>query len=166
MIDIQRIRDDLEGAKQALARKRVEPSEVDRLAEVDRRWRDATNKADSNRAQVKELSRQVGTANREGDKAKAGDLAEQSRALGEQQKQLDADVDRLAAERHDLLLRIPNFPSDDALDGAGEDDNRVVRVEQYDPDSYQPHQRVPHWEIGAELGILDVERATKISGSM
>ena len=42
----------------------------------------------------------------------------------------------------------------------------VLRVEDFDPDSYQPHQRVPHWDIGAELGILDLERGAKISGSM
>jgi seryl-tRNA synthetase len=41
-----------------------------------------------------------------------------------------------------------------------------VRVEGYDPDGYGPHQRVPHWEIGAELGILDLDRGAKIAGSM
>ena len=47
-----------------------------------------------------------------------------------------------------------------------EADNVVVRVVGYDPDGYGPHQRVPHWEIGTALGILDNERAAKISGSM
>ena len=41
-----------------------------------------------------------------------------------------------------------------------------MRVVDFDPDAYQPHQRVPHWDIGAELGILDLERGAKISGSM
>ncbi len=45
-------------------------------------------------------------------------------------------------------------------------DNPVVKVVGFDPESYQPHQRVPHWETGAALGILDNERAVKISGSM
>ena len=42
----------------------------------------------------------------------------------------------------------------------------MLRIEGYDPDAYGEHQRVPHWDIGTELGILDGERAAKISGSM
>ena len=42
----------------------------------------------------------------------------------------------------------------------------VLRIEGFDPDAYGPHQRVPHWDIGTELGILDGERAAKIAGSM
>ena len=66
----------------------------------------------------------------------------------------------------DLLLRIPNLPVDLTPDGDGPDDNVVLRVDAPDPSSYAEHQRVPHWEVGAALGILDLERATKISGSM
>ena len=64
------------------------------------------------------------------------------------------------------LLRLPNLPSEDAPDGASEDDNVVVRTVGYEPGRYAPYQRVPHWEVGAELGILDLERGAKISGSM
>ena len=66
----------------------------------------------------------------------------------------------------ELLLRTPNVPSDDCPDGAGEQDNVVLRTEGYDADAYGAHQRVPHWDIGAELGLLDGERAAKIAGSM
>ena len=66
----------------------------------------------------------------------------------------------------DALLGIPNLPSADAPDGAGEADNVVLRTHGYDPTAYGDHQRVPHWDIGAELGLLDNERAVKISGSM
>ena len=90
----------------------------------------------------------------------------ESRALGDEEKALDVEVERIEAEVRDLLLRTPNLPADDCPDGAGEADNVVLRVEGYDPDSYAAHQRVPHWDIGTELGILDGERAAKISGSM
>ena len=65
-----------------------------------------------------------------------------------------------------MLLRIPNLPSDDAPDGLSEAENVVLRVEHFDPESYAEHQRVPHWETGEQLGILDVERAVRMSGSM
>ncbi|MEZ5145363.1 MAG: serine--tRNA ligase [Acidimicrobiales bacterium] len=61
---------------------------------------------------------------------------------------------------------MPNLPSPDAPDGAGPEDNPVLRVVGFEPDGYAAHQRVPHWEVGTELGILDLERAVKISGSM
>jgi seryl-tRNA synthetase len=61
---------------------------------------------------------------------------------------------------------LPNLPAAECPDGDGEADNVVVRVEGPAPDSYQPYQRVPHWEVAEQLGILDVERAVKLSGSM
>src|SRR3546814_11972262 len=88
----------------------------------------------------------------------------QSRALGDQEKALDVEVSALTDEVRDLLLRTPNVPADDCPDGAGEADNVVLRTEGYDAAAYDEHQRLPHWDIGAELGILDGERAAKISG--
>ncbi|HSH61556.1 MAG TPA: serine--tRNA ligase, partial [Acidimicrobiales bacterium] len=78
----------------------------------------------------------------------------------------DAEAAAVESELRDLMLRIPNLPAEDAPDGSSEADNVVLRVEGYDPEAYRSHQRVPHWEIGAALGILDLERGAKISGSM
>ena len=61
---------------------------------------------------------------------------------------------------------MPNLPHTDAPDGETEDDNVVVNGPHHLLDEYPEHQRVPHWETGAALGILDNERAIKISGSM
>jgi seryl-tRNA synthetase len=63
-------------------------------------------------------------------------------------------------------LRLPNLPADDCPDGETEHDNVVVRTHGREPADHDEHQRVPHWEIGEQLGILDVERAAKMSGSM
>jgi seryl-tRNA synthetase len=103
---------------------------------------------------------------REQRKDEATELQEQSRLLGAEEKALDRRAEELESELREQLLRIPNLPAADCPDGAGEDDNVVVRVEQYDPTSYAEHQRVEHWVIGEELGILDVERGVKMSGSM
>jgi len=72
----------------------------------------------------------------------------------------------IESQVRDVLLRLPNLPADNAPDGAGEDDNVIMRVENFDSDSYGTHQRIPHWDIGSQLGILDLERGAKISGSM
>ena len=65
-----------------------------------------------------------------------------------------------------MLLRIPNLPHPDAPNGASDHDNPLVSGPHHLPAQFTDHQRVPHWEIGAALGILDNERAVKISGAM
>ena len=63
-------------------------------------------------------------------------------------------------------MSIPNFPHVDAPDGAGDHDNPVVKGPIGLASHFPDHQRVPHWDTATELGILDNERATKISGAM
>ncbi|MDQ4097156.1 MAG: serine--tRNA ligase, partial [Actinomycetota bacterium] len=70
-----------------------------------------------------------------------------------------------AAELREVLLGIPNVPADDAPDGAGPDENVVLRTVG-DVRTWAEHQRVPHWEIGAALGILDLPAGARLSGSM
>ena len=166
MIDIRRLRADPDGVKAALARRSVDLGDIDRAIELDRRERDAIAERDDVRNRVKTLSREVGALRKAGDIAGAEAVQAQSRALGETERELESLVADIAAELHLILLDTPNLPSDEAPDGAGPEDNPVVRVVGYDSDAYEPHQRVPHWDIGAELGILDLERAAKLSGSM
>jgi seryl-tRNA synthetase len=166
MIDIRLVRSDPEGVRSALARKGVDPAEVDRLAALDARLRELTARRDEIRARIRSMSREVAAAKRGGDVAAAERLAAESRALGEEEAACGREVDAVAADLRDLLLRIPNLPAAEVPDGAGAADNPVVWVRDFDPDAYGPHQRVPHWEIGANLGLLDLEAGAKIAGSM
>jgi seryl-tRNA synthetase len=166
VIDLRRLREDLAGVKAAIARRGIETSDVDRAAELDDHRRRTANERDGLRARVNALSKQVGQARRAGDMEKAEALSDESRQVGEALARLDAETAEAERTLTDLLLRIPNTPADEAPDGASETDNVVLRIEGFDPDAYRDHQRVPHWEIGAALGILDLERGAKISGSM
>src|SRR5690606_25864170 len=163
---IRLIRTEPEAAKAALARRGDDTSTIDRLLELDAERRALTAERDELRAAVNALSKQVGELFRDGKRDEAEALKEESRKSGEREKELDARVDELDAELRDQLLRLPNLPSPDAPDGASEADNVVLRTEGYDPDAYGEHQRVPHWDIAEELGLLDTERATRISGAM
>ena len=168
MIDVRRIRSDLDGVRTALAR-RGDPgvvADVEAVAELDERQRRLIVERDDVRARIKTLSKDVGRLRKDGDAERAEALQAESRALGEQEADLAAQHDALAEEIRGILLRIPNLPSPDVPDGAGPDDNVVLRVHGYEPDAYAEHQRVPHWEIAEQLGILDAERAVKLSGSM
>jgi seryl-tRNA synthetase len=167
MIDVRRLRTEFDAVHAAMARRGDDSADqLGQARDLDARQRDIVAERDALRAQVKNLSKEVGGLRRDGRNDEAEVLQAQSRDLGAREAALDADEAAVAADLRDLLLRIPNGPSPDAPDGAGDADNPVLRVEGFDPEAYGDHQRVPHWEIGAELGILDIERAVKISGSM
>jgi len=167
MIDIRLVRTDPDLVRAALERRGPgSGAVVDELADLDRRARDGSARVDEHRAEIKRLSQLVGSARRAGDTEQAEELAVRSRSLTDALKVLDAEADQTRATLRDLLLRTPNLPAHDAPDGRSEADNLVLRVEGYDPAAYGEHQRVPHWETGAALGILDLEHGARISGSM
>jgi seryl-tRNA synthetase len=166
MIDIRLAREHPDVVTAALVRRGVQRSEVQRLVDADIRSRQAVGRRDELRAQVKDLSRQVAEARRSGEGDRAAELAERSRALGEEEKAADSEATAAQAEVRELLLWLPNLPSPEAPDGVGEADNVVVRCWPGTARIYGEHQRFPHWEVGAALGILDLERGAKLSGSM
>ncbi len=167
MIDQRLLRTDLDGVRAAMGRRSAAlVADVDRAAQLDTRLRDVTGERDELRARVNALSREVGQARRDGDTETAERLQAESRALGVTEKEL-ADVhDRVEGEVRELLLEIPNLPHPDAPDGASDADNPVVNGPHGLPDAFPDHRRVPHWEAATALGILDNERAVKISGAM
>jgi seryl-tRNA synthetase len=167
MLDLRRLRSEPDAVRAALSRRGDDAvAHLDRIIELDVRQREVAKARDDVRARVKVLSKEVGQLRAKGDREAAEIKMAESRSRGQDEKQLDAAANMLGAELRDLLLRTPNPPSADAPDGTSETDNLVLRTEGYDPDTYREHQRVPHWDIGAELGILDPERAVKISGPM
>ena len=166
MIDIRLLRSDPEAVKAALARRGEDTSGLDQIIELDARQRALAEERDQVRNEVNTISKEVGVLHRDGKAAEAVELQARSRDLGDREDTLASEVDMLADEIRDALLRVPNLPSADAPDGLTEANNVLVRHEHWDPDAYGEHQRVPHWEIAEQLGLLDVERGTKLSGSM
>jgi len=166
VIDIRLLRTDPEAVKSAIARRGEDTSGLERVVELDARQRQLAEERDDVRNEVNTISKEVGGLHRDGKAGEAAELQAQSRELGARAEALSADVDGLADEIREILLRVPNIPSDDTPEGLTEADNVLVRHEHWDPDAYGEHQRVPHWEIGEELGLLDVARGTKLSGSM
>jgi seryl-tRNA synthetase len=167
MLDLRRIRTEPEAVAAALARRGPGVSDVvDRILALDAEQRRVSAERDEVRSRVKAVSKDVGRLRGQGNVDEAEAKMAESRELGEREKGLTADADRLGDDIRDLLLATPNTPSADAPDGGGELDNVVLRTEGYDPGAYGEHQRVPHWDIGEQLGLFDFARATKISGSM
>jgi seryl-tRNA synthetase len=172
VIDIRVLRADPDAVKAALARRGVEASEVDAVLEADAAWSARVAKAEAMRAEVKDLSRQVGQARKAGDDTRAAELSARSRQLGEDEGVAAAEAAELLERRQTGLLYLPNIPAEDAPDGIGESDNVEVRRWWPGQDAGRPEpgraagQEVPHWEIGESLQILDMERGARLAGSM
>jgi len=166
MLDPRRLRTELDAVKAGLGRRGLDLAEIERAAELEAKHRMLTTRANELRAAVRVLSGEVGRARKAGDVAGAEAKAAESRALGDEEKLVSAEADVVAEGLRQILLHTPNLPADDCPDGAGADDNVVVRVEGFDAGAYGDHQRVPHWEVGPALRILDLERGAKLSGSM
>ena len=168
VIDIRLIRNDFDGVRAALARRGDSSilESLDRVVELDVRSREIISERDELRARVKSISKDVGMLRRDGKVDEAEAKQAESRTIGEQASQLDADFETVNGRIRDELLAIPNIPHEAAPDGASDADNPVIRGPVGVLDAYPEHQRVPHWETATELGILDNERAVKISGAM
>ena len=166
MLDLRRIRNEPDVVRAGLGRRGADTGVVERVLDLDERQRAIAAERDDVRARVNAASKEIGALYREGRGDEAEALKAESKASGEREKELAAQAEASAEELRQLLLRIPNLPSPDAPDGSSEADNVVLRTHGPAPETFAEHQRVPHWVIGEELGILDNERAVKISGSM
>jgi len=168
VIDVRLLRNDPTAVKAALAR-RGKPEIIEQLdaaIALDGQLRDITAQRDASRARVNELSKLVGAARRDGENEAAEKLQTESRTLGDDEKALAEAFETVQAQLRDIMLRIPNLPHDDAPDGVNDQDNPLVKGPINLPAEFSEHQRVAHWVVADELGILDNERAVKLSGAM
>ena len=168
MIDVRLLRTNLDGVRSALAR-RGKPDllvQVDEAVALDTQLREMSLERDTLRAEVNDLSKQVGALRRDKKNDEAEALMERSRAGGDRERVLQSEIDTVQDALQQIMLRIPNLPHPDAPNGAGDHENPIVKGPVNVPAAFGEHQRVPHWETATALGILDNERATKIAGAM
>ena len=165
MLDIRQLRADPEAVKAAAGRRGEDPGLLDEVISLDEQQRAATRQADELRAEVKRISKEVGALRSAGRGDEAAGLQDRSRELGGQAQARAAEADELADQIRHRLLMVGNLPAEDCPDGSGPDDNVVAKAVG-DPGSAGEHQRVPHWETGADLGLLDTDRAVRMSGAM
>jgi seryl-tRNA synthetase len=171
MIDLAQLRREPVIVKAALARRGFSSTTVDEILTLDVEHRRLLQEAEGLRAEVKELSRRVGEARRNKDTAAAEELTAQSRLIGDREREATEAVEAVGASLREQLLLVPNIPAPEAPNGLDESQNVELRRWWVGMDEgarfpeYADHQRVPHWEIGTELGILDLESGVKIAGS-
>jgi seryl-tRNA synthetase len=162
MLDVREIRTNPEDVRRGLAR-RGDPdvtAVVDRILLLDEQRRAAVTTADALKGERNQVSREVGDIKRQGGEAE--DLIRRMRDVGDEIALLDARVAEVEAETERLLLATPNVPLPDVPDGDAEC-NAVVRV--WGEPLEHPFEARPHWELGEQLGLFDLPRGAKVTGS-
>jgi seryl-tRNA synthetase len=172
VIDLALVRGEPDALKAALVRRGVSGETIDDLVTLDLEHRKLLQESERLRAEVKELSRQVAEARRRRDDGRAEALSAASRALGDEERVARENTERVAQSLREILLGLPNLPDARVPDGYDDGDNVEFarwwpgRDEGAGPPTYAEHQRVAHWVVGAELGILDLEAGARLAGSM
>lgn len=176
MLDIRLVRDDPATVKKSLETRGIDPKCIDEICDLDARVRMASTRRDDLRAEINSLSKEIAQLMRSGGTEAADKRKERSRKIGSELSEIEVEAARLEEHRRDALLQLPNIPAEETPVGSSEADNVIVRWwsptrgmqhgSQVELPEYGEHQLKPHWEIGADLRILDLERAAKISGSM
>jgi seryl-tRNA synthetase len=162
VIDLKRLRQDPEGSRASLLRRRDPALGVllDELLGLDRRRRDMLVRVEALKAERNAASEEVARRKRSGEPA--DELMGRLKRSGEEVKQLDAELREVDAELDGRALGVPNFPLDDVPEGDASA-NRIVR--QFGDVPRLGFPAKPHWEIGAALGILDLPTGAKLAGS-
>jgi seryl-tRNA synthetase len=170
MLDLAFVRANLPLVEEKLRARNMDPAAVlGDFAAIDAHRRTAITSAENSKAQRNQLNEQIAMLRR--NRADVSAQMEETKRLKSQGEALEAAATAADDQLRAILQAIPNLPQDSVPVGKSEHDNRVEKVwdngEQ--PEDHTPAAHavpeLPHWEIGERLGILDFERAAKISGS-
>jgi seryl-tRNA synthetase len=162
VIDIKRLRQDPDGSRARLLRRGDESltGALESMLDLDRQRRELLVRVESLKAERNAASDEV--ARRKRAKQPADDLMDRLKTSGEEVRTLDLQLREIEAALDERALALPNFP----LDGVPQGDasaNRVVRTWGTPPVLDFPAR--PHWELGTQLGLLDLPAGVKIAGS-
>src|SRR5215468_5561720 len=160
MLDLAFVRSNLDHVAERLST-RGGSLPLDRFRELDKKRRAAITQAEQLKAHKNAESTKIGQLKREG--ADTAELQKTIRALGDQMADLDKQVEAVDQEFQELLVGLPNVPHESVPVGRSEDDNVEIRRHGTPPQfDFEPKA---HWDLGPELGILDFERAVKLTGA-
>ena len=140
---------------------RSNPPSLDRFQDLDARRRAVIHESEELKARRNYESTEIAGLRKQG--IDTAEKQQTLRALGDQIAALDEQKNALDKEHQDMLAGIPNLPHESVPVGRGAEDNVEVR-RCGEPRKFDFTPK-PHWELGAELGILDLERAAKVTGA-
>ncbi len=162
MLDLGFVREHLELVEEKLRQRGANPGELlGGFRELDSKRRAAITESEELKAKRNAVSEEIARLKKQGQDA--SDKIAQTKAWREQGESLEKQAGEYDAQLRDILARIPNLPHADVPVGKSADENVEVRRWGAPPKfAFEPK---PHWELGEQLGILDMGRAAKLSGA-
>jgi seryl-tRNA synthetase len=162
MLDLNFVRDNLPLVEEKLRQRGMDPAAVLKdFREVDTQRRQAITEAETSKAQRNKASEEIAKLKKSGQDASAA--MAQTKELRERISELEKTASDLDAQLREILAGIPNLPHASVPIGHSADDNVEVRCWGAPPKfDFTPK---PHWDLGSDLGILDLERAVKLTGA-
>jgi seryl-tRNA synthetase len=162
MLDIKFVRENLAVVKEKLAARGL-TGVLDNFERLDAQRRAKITQADNLKAERNRISQEIGQLMRAGERDQAEALKAQIKNLPDQIKQLDAEIADVQARLDEILSQIPNLPHDSVP--VGSDDTANLEVRQWGEPRRLDFEPKDHVDLGTALGILDTERAAKITGA-
>jgi seryl-tRNA synthetase len=162
MLDLSFVRDNLPMVEEKLRQRGMKPAEVlKNFAQIDAQRRQAITSAETMKAQRNRATEEIAKLKKSGQDASA--LIAETKELREHVEELGKAAEEYETRLQQILVGIPNIPHPSVPVGKSADDNVEVRRWGTPPTfDFAPK---PHWEIGEQLGVLDLERAAKITGA-
>ena len=162
MLDIELLRKDPEWVRERLStRDKAYAELVDKALELDRERRAILKEIERLRAERNAKSKEIGRLKKEG--KDTSELEAEVKNLRESIEKYEVELSEVETKLREVMLSIPNLPHESVP--VGEDESQNVEVRRWGKPREFNFQPKPHWEIGERLGIIDFERASKLSGS-
>jgi seryl-tRNA synthetase len=161
MLDLRYVVDHIDEVRIALARRNPQAvAPLDPITQLAAQRREAIGAAEQKAAERNAANKEMSKAPKQS--PEFAERRDQLRALSDEIKELEKRKDDIEAQITEILLGVPNLPDATTPTGASEADNPVIRTWGEKPSfSFEPKA---HWDIGPALGIIDFERAAKLSG--
>jgi seryl-tRNA synthetase len=163
MLDLHFVRENLDKVKQSLINRNFPTDSLEKFLELDAERRRVIAEADSLNAQRNRASKEIGELIKQGKHKEAEEKKLQVSEIKEKQSELERKRDIVESAMRTLLANLPNIPSDDVP--VGKDETANLEIRRWGEPRKFDFQPKDHVELGENLGILDLERASKIAGT-
>ncbi|MBM7614681.1 serine--tRNA ligase [Alkaliphilus hydrothermalis] len=161
MLDIKRIRADFDNIKAAMGKRGEKDFSLEEVIRLDDERKGLLQQVEQMKNEQNTVSKEIPKLKKEG--KDVSEIMAKMKELSGTIKSIDGEVKEVEEKIHELMLRIPNVPHPDVPQGDTDDDN--VEIRKWGEPRQFNFEVKPHWDLGMDLGILDFERASKVTGS-
>lgn len=164
MLQLQTIREQKDEVIRRVTKKHFDGQKfISEIARLDAERRKVLTDLEGVKAESNSLARQIGELMKSGKKAEAEEVKAKTSALKDSEKKFQDALDQLEKEQFDLLVQVPNMPSDAVPEGKTPADNKEVFAHGEIPKLHD--KAVPHWDLAAKYDLIDFELGVKLTGA-